>query len=363
MARVHIREKALKDGRASLRLDYYINGERRIDTLNIHVVPADKKSREHNKKNAYQEAYLKAEYLRNKMEQRLIMEEHDLPAKVDKKASFIEYYDKLASTRNHVWQQSVRKHLMAFTKGRLNFGNVTEEWLNRFQEYLQERVKDVTVCTYMGVITTCLNSAVRDKLIVVNPAHNVIKVRGQEESPRYLSDDKLERLREVDSELPAWFTDAFWFSCYTGLRLSDVETLTWAEILGNINQEGITVYKIEKRQVKTNSIVRVPIGKKAQEILLRQQFSTAAYSEERVFSLKSRTTMKRYIERWGKLAKVKFTYHSSRHTFGTKLQSAGVDINTTSKLMGHKSLGMTMRYAQVVNRTGEEAMRKLDRYL
>lgn len=366
MARVHIRGKKLKGGEESLRLDWYVNGERRTKNLGIHVIPEDKKSRDRIKRNMYEEAYLKAEYLRNEMEQRLIIGEHDLPQKVDRRASFIEYYDKMAATRSDVWQKSVRKHLMAFTKGRLAFGNVTEEWLNRFQDYLQEKVEDVTVCTYMGVITTCLNSAVRDKLIAINPAGNINKVRGKEIPPKYLTKEQLTKVIATAkaNAIPEWFIEAFLFSCHTGLRLSDVETLAWGEVHYSTDKAGMHLVTIVKEQVKTQEIVRIPLTKTAQDILMRQHAAgDIPQTNERVFSMKSRTTTKRYIERWSRLSGVKFTYHSSRHTFGTMLQSAGVDINTTSKLMGHKSIGMTLRYAKVVDRAREEAIGKLDSYI
>ena len=42
------------------------------------------------------------------------------------------------------------------------------------------------------------------------------------------------------------------------------------------------------------------------------------------------------------------TRFSSRHTFGTLIQAATGDIETTKKLMGHKSLKSTAVYADVL---------------
>lgn len=42
------------------------------------------------------------------------------------------------------------------------------------------------------------------------------------------------------------------------------------------------------------------------------------------------------------------TFHTSRHTFGTLIQAATGDIETTKKLMGHKSLKSTAVYADVL---------------
>jgi integrase len=39
------------------------------------------------------------------------------------------------------------------------------------------------------------------------------------------------------------------------------------------------------------------------------------------------------------------TFNTLRHTFATRLVLAGVDLATVSKLLGHSTIQMTMRYA------------------
>ncbi|WP_223295552.1 tyrosine-type recombinase/integrase [Granulicella mallensis] len=47
-------------------------------------------------------------------------------------------------------------------------------------------------------------------------------------------------------------------------------------------------------------------------------------------------------------AKIKgYTWHCNRHTFTSRLVMAGIDIYTVGKLLGHKSLSMTMRYSHL----------------
>jgi site-specific recombinase XerD len=40
-----------------------------------------------------------------------------------------------------------------------------------------------------------------------------------------------------------------------------------------------------------------------------------------------------------------FTWHCLRHTFGSRLVMAGVDIRTVQELMGHKTIAMAIRYS------------------
>jgi integrase len=55
-----------------------------------------------------------------------------------------------------------------------------------------------------------------------------------------------------------------------------------------------------------------------------------------------------------------FHFHDLRHTFASHLVMAGVDITTVSKLLGHKSLTMTLRYAHLAPSHLAEGVKKLD---
>jgi integrase len=55
-------------------------------------------------------------------------------------------------------------------------------------------------------------------------------------------------------------------------------------------------------------------------------------------------------------------FHDLRHTFATRLVLAGVDLATVSKLLGHSTITMTMRYAHPTPEALKKAVSKLDEY-
>lgn len=53
-------------------------------------------------------------------------------------------------------------------------------------------------------------------------------------------------------------------------------------------------------------------------------------------------------------------FHLARHTFATLALTAGVDIYTTSQLLGHANIRHTQRYAQIINSKKDHAISLLD---
>lgn len=58
--------------------------------------------------------------------------------------------------------------------------------------------------------------------------------------------------------------------------------------------------------------------------------------------------------------RMKFVFHSLRHSCASWLVNSGVELPVIAKILGHKTLAMTMRYSHVNDRTVRNAMSLLD---
>ena len=53
--------------------------------------------------------------------------------------------------------------------------------------------------------------------------------------------------------------------------------------------------------------------------------------------------------------------HMRRETYGTRMITAGVDLYTASKMMGHADVRPTQIYAKIIDKKKEEAVSLIDK--
>jgi len=130
----------------------------------------------------------------------------------------------------------------------------------------------------------------------------------------------------------------FLFSCYTGMRFSDVVALKKENYKNGI---------ITLKQVKTNVDLKVPVNLQAKKIICR--FYSKRKEDENIFPKIENQTVNRYLKKIGEIAKIKkeLHFHIGRHTFGTTLLNNNVNVFYISKMMGHKKLSQTYSYTGV----------------
>ncbi len=216
-----------------------------------------------------------------------------------------------------------------------------------FLEFLQrQNLKKNTIYLYFNNLKTALNYAVRKEIISKNP---ITVSAGKEEAKReFLTLEEIKRVNQANTEYNET-KQAFLFSCFTGLRLSDIVNLTFSNIVDN---------KLVFKQQKTGNNEILPLTKEAVKIADRQR---EARKSGKVFNLPGRMTIGRRIRKITEKAGIekRITFHCARHTFATLNLTFGNDLYTTSKLLGHKNIATTQIYAKIIDEKKKEAVDRL----
>lgn len=216
-----------------------------------------------------------------------------------------------------------------------------------------------TVSKTLATLKTLINKARRRSLILSNPFAN-IRIPKINSTRQYLTTEELNYLYEHfltnQSKLACSEQDSvlvFLFSCYTGLRYSDLKSLTQNEI-----QNG----RIRKQMHKTGDIVYIPLTDQASTLLkiARRQ------NDGRLLKVTENSYFNRHLRSGAKkLGFPKHIHcHLARHTFATTCLTLGIPLEVTSKLLGHRNVSTTMIYAKYVDKVLDaemEKFRKLDK--
>ena len=135
--------------------------------------------------------------------------------------------------------------------------------------------------------------------------------------------------------------DLFILQCYTGLAFRDMSCLSEKDI--EIDKDGKEW--IVKERIKTGVPAFIPILPVVKEILVKYNYHLPTLTNQKYNS---------YLKEIQEVCSIKQTLHShlARHTCGTLLLNAGVDMLTVSKVLGHSSTKTTeMVYAKLLPET------------
>jgi len=345
--KVALRKRQRKGSKKEmLFLDYRLNGKRTFEYIGISYDPRNVQDKKAKK--------LLAENIRAKRELDLNNSEHGFIPHFKKKANYIEYFKRLAEEKNDKAWKHTLIHLTKYTGGSVQFFGITEEWLDSFKNYLLTTagLSKNTSGTYFAKVKASLNQAVRDKIILASPALLVKQIPKADVKKVFLSIDELGILATApcgNSQIKL----AFLFSCYTGLRISDIKCLEWGHVQGN---------RIEIVQKKTKESLYLNLCDMAIEILKRVKGNILPLPMLKIFpDLPSEISINRCLKRMALNTGINknISFHTSRHTFATMSLTVGVDIYTVSKLLGHTDIKNTQIYAKVIDQKMMDAVKKL----
>ena len=371
---IALRIKALKNGRKSLYLDYYQEGDKnhshKYEFLKLYLLPDTHANKDINSATWQAAKAIQARRMLERAEGKSgITVTKSKVRLIDYIEAYAKKKDKLGQSRQRSVQvRSFAKHVNIYN-GNVLISDVDRNYINGLIMYLATQAMSLTAVrkpariamssarSYYAIFVSVMNDAVREGLIDANPTSKIgkeiLKQLGERESTRtYLTADEMRRLQDAKCGNEN-VKRAFFFACYSGLRISDVSELSWSDIHTSEGRK-----YIQKTLKKTNKEIIIPLSVKAMSYIGEEK------SCGKVFDLPNQNAIASDMRYWSRRAGIEgknICFHVSRHTFATNLLTAGADLYTTSKLLGHTNIQTTQVYADIVDQKKVEAINLLDK--
>lgn len=255
------------------------------------------------------------------------------------------------STRKN--QRNTLNHLRDFRKD-VDFEHINYEFLADFEQFMQAKGLAInTINKNMRNIRKYVNLAINKELIDLNKyPFRKFQLKTESTNRTFLTPSEIQAIETL--VLPPTKQhlqkplDMFLFACYTGLRFSDIVTLTAKSLVNYESEAWLYVH-----QQKTSEAVKIPLyllfDNKPLKIWQTYQHTDRPY----LFDDYTNQYINRCIKEIAQLAGIKkvVTFHTARHTQATYLLYKGVSITTVQKLLGHKKLQTTQIYSKVMDLT------------
>jgi integrase len=138
--------------------------------------------------------------------------------------------------------------------------------------------------------------------------------------------------------------------CYTGYAYEDAFGLGSENIfIGMDGQRWITKDRQKTEQAECVPLLPVPL-----EIIYRYRNHPHCVTANKLLPVRSNQRFNGYLKEIADICGInkELTTHTARHTFATTVTLENdVPIETVSKMLGHRSIKTTQRYAKVTRKT------------
>lgn len=245
------------------------------------------------------------------------------------------------------------------TFGNLPLRQFNSKLLEQFQtERIQKGNKPATANRLLATLKHMFTKAVEWDMVEEEIQKRIRKIKLLEENNRrlrYLSKEECQTL--INACIPH-LRPIVITALNTGMRKEEILSLEWERHIDL--KHGFILLDVTKNGDRRE----IPINQTLRETL---QYLVRGISSPYVFIdgdgkrfMDVRASFPSACRRAG----IKdFRFHDLRHTFASQLVMAGIDLTTVSRLLGHKSLTMTLRYSHLAPSHMTKALEILDETL
>ena len=231
------------------------------------------------------------------------------------------------------------------------FYEITEDFLTEMVSYMKNTLKNkqTTVSTTLKNFKKYLHLA--NKNGINTPLHySSISVKSFKGDRTFLTSDEIKIIYEYKnasytSEAHRSIINRFLFSCFTGLRISDVFSISQENIIGD---------HLVFTASKTGKFQRILLNKTAKRLindtgaLFNGNYTPEYINRELKFIAKA-CCIKKHL-----------TFHVSRHTFATNFLMQGGRVEVLQKLLGHSNIRETMIYVHIAESITDKQINNMD---
>lgn len=340
-----LRFRKINNGTYNVKLDFYTSDgkgghNRTLEDLDINVTQNYTGKRKFKAEDAKQMKVAEGILARKNLEKSQRV--NDFKVKKDKPDfKFLPYLHTYATTKEDDGASRVHYQVKKYAGEDLMMSEITFTWLEAFQRYLKSNVAQNTEHRYLYKLKQVLKYAKKLKIIDDHNFYDIKIVGVAEADITTLTIEEVKMLANTPVDFEPHVKQAFLFSCFSGLRISDIEKLTWNELKDN---------RINIRPQKTSAKkLNVPMSPGAIELL--KEIDKSDTTNKVFHNLPSRSKIRLDLIKWGEDAELdkRLHYHASRHSFATIGLTHGIDIYTMQKLLGHSKITQTTVYAKIVD--------------
>jgi len=282
--------------------------------------------------------------------------EQDLPGKRDVEEYFRHQYIRNCRPNTIKNIYGVLVPFLVFIKGvgKCCLKEVNRDDVEAFIEHEQDRgLKISTVKISLAILKTFFRFLMERGVVGEEAFPWKMKIKLPEPLPRAIEPEDVERLLSANSSPRD--QAMILLLLRTGMRIGELLSTTLRDV--NLREQRILISEAEK-----NLLGRVVYfsddAKEALEAWLEIRGSMPGllfpgYKGRSLSYPAARTVFIRYLKRAG-LSQKGYTLHCLRHTYATELLNALMPIESLEKLLGHKNLDVTRRYARLSDKTREE---------
>jgi len=370
-AKIVLKEDYVRaDGTCALYLQIFLNKEKKKLPCHISVKPLefDKvKQRVKSKNPLYKDYNLILEKMLsdiNKIEinyrlsgtvltlPRLIEEYENPTSRID----FLKFWENEMDRQKEILKPDTYRQQMTMLnktkafKSPLYFYEINEDYIQDLKTYCKKTLKngDATIGSLIKSFKKYLHIA-NKKGIITPVRFDDIKNKSFKGNRTFLSPEEIVKLNkywesEFIKESHKNILSRFLFSCFTGLRISDIE---------NLSEDNIIADTLVFTAVKTGKFQRINMNESSKKYINKKTMFDGGYTGEYI---------NRELKDIAKICGIRkvLTYHVSRHTFATNFLICGGRVEHLQKILAHSKITDTMIYVHIVDSITDIQINNMD---